>query len=131
MSANEEPEEKHADGAKTSEQPKDKDNAIAIYCVSKDNNVIMNWIPEKQSHLLSENKVELQQRSLTYSKLKKLFTDSDIFELIFLGKCKQKFSDKENLVEYRKFLVRRKLILELMFTNGLSHRTVPILQSQP
>ena len=83
MSGNEEPEEKLADGAKTSEQPKDKDNAIAIYCVSKDNNVIMNWIPEKQSHLLSENKVELQQRSLTYSKLKKLFTDSDIFELIF------------------------------------------------
>lgn len=92
----------------------------------------MSWVPEKQkSHLLQENLKELENRNISYHKLKKLFTDSDIFELIYIGKCMKTFADKDQAVEYRKFLIRRKLIMEMMYTNGLSHRTEPIMMSQP
>ena len=58
-----------------------------------------------------------------------MFSFNDIIELIFMGKCHKKFSNQEAAIQYRKFLVRRKHILEVMYTNGVIQRTEEIEDS--
>ena len=55
--------------------------------------------------------------------------DNDIYELFFIGKVWKKFTPTDSSVLHRKFLVRRKQVLELMYTNGLYHRVEKIQDS--
>ena len=92
----------------------------------------MNWVPEKlQSQILQKHKDEQGNPELSLHQPKRIFSDSDVFEMIYMGKCMKHFSEKELPVEYRKFLIRRKLVMQLMYTNGLTHWTEPIDGTQP
>ena len=96
-----------------------RNNAIIMVSICKDNNIIMNWIPEKKMPFVrKEKQVDLLK---SFNDQLKHFHSNDIIELIFLGKCMKKFDKEHGAALYRKFLIRRRHHMQIMYTNGLFH----------
>lgn len=68
-----------------------RNNTIMMVSICKDNNIIMNWIPEKKTQIVrKEKKVDLLK---SFNNQLKHFHSNDIIELIFMGKCMKKFDE--------------------------------------